>query len=61
MPKIEELIRILVWIIGAGLTGAGVANSDAWAGLLNNETVIGAVVVLVAAVWRLVRKLEPVA
>lgn len=50
----EELSRILVWVLGSFGTGFGIATPEALFALVQPE-VIGAIMVVVAAVWRYVR------
>ena len=54
MPSAEELSRILVWIVGGLSTGFGLATPDALLQLIQPEY-LGAIIMVVAAVWRAVR------
>lgn len=50
----EELSRILVWVLGSFGTGFGLATPEALFALVQPE-VIGAAMIVVAAIWRFVR------
>lgn len=50
----EEVSRILLWIVGGVASGAGVATPDPLFALLQPE-VVGAAMLLVAAIWRALR------
>ena len=50
----EELSRILTWIFSGLMAGMGLATDGAWFELVQPE-VIGAVGVIVAALWRAFR------
>ena len=54
MPSIEELSRILVWILGSGLAGFGIATPEALMQIVQPE-VLGALVLVFAAIWRTFR------
>lgn len=50
----EELSRILVWVLGAFGGGFGLATPEALFNLVQPE-VIGAAMIVVAAIWRAFR------
>lgn len=54
MPNVEELSRILVWILGSGLAGFGLPTSEALLQLVQPE-ILGALMLVLAAIWRLFR------
>jgi len=50
----EELSRILVWVLGAFATGFGLPTPEALFALVQPE-IVGAVLIVLAAVWRYLR------
>lgn len=54
MPSAEELSRILVWILGSGLAGFGIPTPEALLNLVQPE-ILGALMLVLAAIWRVFR------
>ena len=58
VPNTEETLRILLWVIGSALVGAGAATETQWTPLMEPEF-LGALGLVLATVWRVWRGATP--